>query len=227
MIKKLGNIAMIQLSDIDSNIYILGDTVIDAGTGFNFTRLQDFLDVMQKKLDDFSSVINTHCHFDHIGGNGFFFNAKTAMHEVDAPVLENGDADASMAEFFDGNMKPRQVDTKLKEGDTIKAGGMELEVIHTPGHTPGSICLYDKKSRTLFSGDTVFADGVGRTDTPGGDPAALQASLDKLAKLKVDKIMPGHGEPVPSNGSAIIAKLAKAGIKPVDEDDESLIGKPV
>jgi len=227
MIKKLGNTVMVQLSDIDSNIYILGDTVIDAGTGFNFTRLQDLLKMMKMTLDDFGQVINTHAHFDHIGGNGFFFNAKISMHEDDAPVQESGDSEACLADFFDGHIKPRQVDGKLKEGEIIKAGDTELEVIHTPGHTPGSICLYDKKNKTLYSGDTVFADGVGRTDTPGGDPATLKESLDKLAKLQVDRIMPGHGRPVMENGSAVIAKLAKAGIQQVDEDDESLIGRPV
>jgi glyoxylase-like metal-dependent hydrolase (beta-lactamase superfamily II) len=227
MIKKIGNVVMIQLSDIDSNIYIIGDTVIDAGTGFNFTRLQDFLKVMKRKLDDFGQVINTHAHFDHIGGNGFFFNAKIACHENDAQIIEDGDSELCLADFFEGNLKPRPVATKLKEGDTINAGGTELQVIHTPGHTPGSICLYDKATKTLFSGDTVFADGVGRTDTPGGDPEALQESLNKLAKLQVSQIFPGHGQPVPSNGSATIAKLAKAGIQPVNEDDESLLGKPV
>jgi len=227
MIKKLGNTVMIQLSDIDSNIYILGDTVIDAGTGFNFTRLQDFLNVMKKKLDDFGHVINTHAHFDHVGGNGFLFNAAVSIHEDDADVVESGDTEMSLAGFFDGKLKPRRVARKLKEGDIVNAGGAEIEVIHTPGHTPGSICLYDKATKTLYSGDTVFADGVGRTDTPGGDPAALQESLKKLAKLSVDRIMPGHGQPVLSGGTKVIAQLAKTGIKPVDEDDDSLIGQPV
>lgn len=227
MIKRVGDFVMIQLSDIDSNIYILGDTVIDAGTGFNFTRLQDLLNVMKKKLDDFGQVINTHAHFDHIGGNGFFFNAKVALHEADAEVLEKGDAEASLADFFDGRLRARQVERKLKEGDKVMAGGKELEVIHTPGHTPGSICLYDRKTKTLFSGDTVFADGVGRTDTPGGDHVALQESLNKLARLDVERIMPGHGKPVDSGGKKLIAQFAKAGVQPVDEEDESLIGKPV
>ena len=96
---------------------------------------------------------------------------------------------------------------------------------HTPGHSPGSICLYCPKEKVLFSGDTVFAEGVGRTDVPGGDPQALSHSLDRLAKLKVDKILPGHGEPVLNGGSSVIAGLAKTGVQPVDED--SLLGEPV
>ncbi len=228
MIKKLGNIVMIQLSDMDSNIYVIGDTVIDSGTGFNFTRLRDTLKIMGRKLEDFRQVINTHEHFDHIGGNGYFFDAKIAAHQEAAQVIESGDREMSLVDFFEGNLKPRDVHSKLNDGDMISAGGMELEVIHTPGHTPGSICLYDKKTATLFSGDTVFADGVGRTDTPGGDPATLQASLDRLSKLKIERILPGHGQIVENGGSKMISGLAKAGIKAVDdEDDESLLGKPV
>lgn len=227
MIKKLGDVVLIQLSDMDSNIYIIGDTVIDSGTGLNFTRMQDMLRVMGKKLDGFRQVINTHEHFDHIGGNGFFFGAKIAAHPEAAEVIENADAEMSLVEFFDGNLKPKKVDFKVKEGEKIDAGGLSLEIIYTPGHTPGSICLYDRKTATLFSGDTVFADGVGRTDTPGGDAAALQASLEKLANLKIERILPGHGRTIEKGGSKIISCFAKAGVMPVDEDDESLLGKPV
>ncbi|RLI97093.1 MAG: MBL fold metallo-hydrolase [Candidatus Aenigmatarchaeota archaeon] len=227
MIKKFGDVVMIQLSDIDSNIYVIGDTVIDAGTGFNFTRLKDFLKTMKKKLEDFNEVINTHAHFDHVGGNGFFFDAKISIHEDDSGVLESGDEEISLAAFFDGKLKPRQVNRKLRDGDKVKAGSMELEVLHCPGHTPGSICLYDKKSKTLFSGDTVFSDGIGRTDTPGGDHAAMNETLSKLAGLDVDRIFPGHGSPVLTNGKKVIADLAKMGAQPTDDDDESLIGRPV
>ena len=227
MIKRIGDIALIQLSDIDSNIYILNNSAIDAGTGFNFTRLRMILKGMQKDLGDFKQVINTHCHFDHIGGNGYFLNARFAIHEADAEVMENADREMSMAEFFDGNLHPRKPHIVLKDGDVVDFGNMKLEVIHTPGHTPGSICLYNRAKGILFSGDTVFADGVGRTDIPGGNPAALEESLKKLSKLKINIILPGHGEPVLSNGSKVIAELLKAGVQPVDEDDEGLIGKPV
>ena len=163
-IKKIGNIVLIQLSDIDSNIYIIGDTVIDAGTGFNFTRLYQLLKMLKIDLKDIKHVVNTHCHFDHTGGNGYFIDADVAIHDADAEVVEKGDIKLSYADFFDGRLNPREVKTRLKEGDVVSTGDMELEVIHTPGHTQGSICLYDKKSGTLFTGDTVFADGIGRTD---------------------------------------------------------------
>ncbi len=227
MIRRIGDIVLIQLSDIDSNIYILGNDVIDAGTGFNFTRLSTILGSIKKSLKDFRLVINTHAHFDHFGGNGYFLNAKVAIHEADAPVLENGEKEMSMADFFDGNIRPRKPDIILKDGDTLDFGGMKLKVIHTPGHTAGSISLFNEAKSILFSGDTVFSDGVGRTDIPGGNPAMLEESLKKLAGLKVKQILPGHGEPVLENGAKVIADLAKAGVNPADEEDEDLIGAPV
>ena len=209
MIKRIGDIALIQLSDVDSNIYIHGDTVIDAGTGFNFTRLMMLLRVLKKSLGDFKQVINTHGHFDHVGGNGYFINAKVAIHQDDASILEKGDNKASMADFFEGKVKPKKPDVILKDGDEVDIDGMKYQVIHTPGHSPGSVCLYDPKSKTLFSGDTLFSDGVGRTDTPGGDPDVLGESLEKLAKLKVDKILPGHGDPVLKDGNKVIVDILK------------------
>ena len=209
MIKRIGDIVLIQLSDIDSNIYILGDTVIDSGTGFNFTRLRDILRVLKKEMKDISMVINTHGHFDHVGGNGYFLNAKVAIHEADAGILEKADAELSNADFFDGRIYPRKPDRVLKEGDRLNPDKVELEVIHTPGHTAGSICLYDRKRKLLFSGDTVFKDGIGRTDLPGGDIEALEKSLQKLSKLDVEQILPGHGEPVLKGGKKILESIAK------------------
>ncbi|MBI2675652.1 MAG: MBL fold metallo-hydrolase [Candidatus Aenigmarchaeota archaeon] len=208
MLKRIGDIILIQLSSSDSNIYLIGDTAIDSGTGFNFTRLRDILRILKRDLKDFRQVILTHAHFDHIGGHGFFLEAKASVHMDDAGVLERGDSEAAIADFFDGSLKARKPDILLKGGEKIKAGNMELEVIHTPGHTPGSICLYDAKSATLFSGDIIFANSVGRTDTPGGDANAFAASMEKLRKLKIERLLPGHGDPVLSGAKKVLeAKL--------------------
>ncbi len=210
MIKRIGNnIVLLKLSDSDSNIYIIDDVAVDSGTGFNFSRLYTLLKVLKKSVADIKQVINTHGHFDHIGGNGYFINAKVAIHENDADIIETGDIERSVADFFDGKLKPRTVDMKLKEGDVLNIGGMELEVIHTPGHTPGSICLYNRKDGILFTGDTIFANGVGRTDLPGGDPNALRESIEKLKKLDVKIILPGHGEPVLENAKNVIENAAE------------------
>ncbi|MBI4019928.1 MAG: MBL fold metallo-hydrolase [Candidatus Aenigmarchaeota archaeon] len=205
MLKRLGDVILLQLSENDSNIYIVGDVVIDSGTGFNFTRMYQILRIIKKDPKAITHVINTHGHFNHVGGNGYFLNAKVAIHELEAAILEGGDEKKSMADFFDGRLKPRKVDMKLRDGDMI--GG--LRVVHTPGHSPGSICLYNPKDKGIFTGDTLFSDGVGDSEIDGGDPDALAASLEKLSRLDVQKIFPGHGEAVMSNGSKAIKDIMK------------------
>jgi glyoxylase-like metal-dependent hydrolase (beta-lactamase superfamily II) len=194
MIVRLGKVVQIKLSDIDSNIYLIGDTIIDSGTGFNFTRLKDIFRVLKKEMKDVKRIVNTHGHFDHIGGNGYFLNAKVAIHKSDAGIIENADGELAAADFFNGRMHPHEVDRKLENGDKILADGMELEVIHTPAHTHGSICLFARKEGILFSGDLVFKDGIGRTDFANSDPALMSASLEKVKALPVKQVLPGHGE---------------------------------
>ncbi len=195
------NILMITLSGIDSNIYLIEDknAIVDTGTGLNFTRLYDIFKKLNKQFDDIKTIINTHMHFDHIGGNGYFSNAKIAIHRIEASVLENGDKTMVNAEFFNGKMHPMKVAVKLEEGDIIEG----LKVIHTPGHSPGSICLMEPKERILFTGDTIFSDGVGRTDWPGGNENKLTESIEKISKMDVQGILPGHGEPVLENTKKI------------------------
>ncbi len=208
MISRFGDIVLIQLSELDSNIYLLGDTVIDTGTGFNFTRLYSILKSLKSGFDDIAHIINTHAHFDHIGGNGYFTKAAIAIHQDDASVLVAGDVKLAMADYFDGKLKARPPERILKGGEKIRAGNHNLEVIHTPGHTPGSICLWDAATGTLFTGDTVFENGLGRTDIPGGDPAALARSLERLKALKPKVILPGHGKPVTVGADRLLARLS-------------------
>jgi len=88
-----------------------------------------------------------------------------------------------------------QPDILLREGE-LKIGDVVLEVLETPGHSPGSICLYYPEKRALFSGDVIFQDGIGRTDLPGGDSRQLKESIKRLTCLDVEYLLPGHGEPV-------------------------------
>ncbi len=204
-------ITMINLSDLDSNIYLVnGDTIVDSGTGSNFVRLYEIFKRIKLDFDNIKNIINTHMHWDHIGGNGFFKNAKIHIHEKDSDVLERGDSEMCNAMYFNGNMKPMKVERKLKEGDEI----LGFKVLHTPGHTEGSICLLDPKEKILISGDTIFADGVGRTDLPGGSEEDMERSLERLSSLKIDKILPGHGEPVLKSGDKVIRNI----INSVSED---------
>lgn len=195
MIKRFPHdIIRLQLSDVDSNIYLIGNTVIDAGTGFNFTRLRELFRVLKKDMKDVTQVVNTHGHFDHVGGNGYFLNAKVAIHKADAPILEKADVALAAADFFDGKMHPRPVDRALEHGDKIQTGSLELEVIHTPGHTHGSCCLFARKQGLLFTGDVIFREGIGRTDFANSDPNLMVASLEKLKALPVTMVLPGHGD---------------------------------
>ncbi len=145
-------------------------------------------------------IILTHCHYDHIGAVPDIVEAtgaRVAMHEKDMALLRGG----AMAAIFNAPRPEFKVDIMLKDNETIGLGDSLLEVIPTPGHTPGSICLYNEKTKELFTGDTVFEGGsFGRTDL-GGDPGAMIRSLEKLTKLDVSVLYPGHG--------GIVAKGAK------------------
>ena len=138
-------------------------------------------------------IVNTHGHGDHIGGNKFFqenTQAKLAIHELDAPMLN--DSSKNLSVHWEAFHSP-QADLKLKEGDTLKLGEHEIKVIHTPGHSLGGICLL--VDDLLFCGDTLFAQGIGRTDLPGGNYATLINSIkNKLFVLDAKtRIFPGHG----------------------------------
>ncbi len=182
----------------DSNIYLIVDeiiTIIDAGTGQNFEIIKRNLAKVGLKLRDVGLLINTHCHFDHAGGDKDFAAAgcDVAIHEEEADLLREGDQVITIPGLFDDRLRAVDVARELHDGDRVKLGELEFEVIHTPGHTQGSVSLYEHKLKSLFSGDTVFCDGVGRTDLPTGDTGALSSSLRRLAELEVDRLYPGHG----------------------------------
>jgi hydroxyacylglutathione hydrolase len=113
------------------------------------------------------------------------FSTMVAVHETGYRYFSK-----KAGSVHDLAMEP---DFFLTEG-TFKAGGLELEVIHTPGHSPGSICLYWPTYKALFAGDVIFAQGVGRTDLPGGDGEQLKESISRLASLDLELVLPGHGD---------------------------------
>ncbi|MBN2251500.1 MAG: MBL fold metallo-hydrolase [Candidatus Altiarchaeota archaeon] len=153
-------------------------------------------------------LISTHTHFDHVLGLARLrgeTGAVVAVHEADAAALESGDSGRILSGLFGALCPKVDVGLRLRDGDVIDLGGIVLEVVHTPGHTPGSICLYEPASKALFSGDTVFADGVGRTDFPGGSFSDLKRSVERLVRLHeesgIGTVYPGHGPPF--SGDAI------------------------
>ena len=140
------------------------------------------------------TIINTHGHPDHDCANGPLkaaTGAEIVLHEEEARFI----ARPEIKSYFSMLNLPVSppADRTVKDGDTIMVGRIKLTVIHTPGHTPGGIALYAPPN--LFTGDTLFVDGVGRTDFPGGDTATLMHSIrTKLLTLPVEtKVWPGHG----------------------------------
>lgn len=183
----------------DSNIYLIIDktiAIIDAGTGMNFELVKRNLSNFNLKPSNIKLIINTHCHYDHVGGDRDFIEASScevAIHELEAELLRKGDCVITIAEVFGKKLEPIEVARELHDGDRVKLGELILEVLHTPGHTQGSISLYEPERKILFSGDTLFCDGVGRTDLPTSDGKALANSLRRLAELELERLYPGHG----------------------------------
>ncbi len=183
----------------ESNVYLIDrQLLVDTGTGMFFPQLRDNLVNLGVKPHQLELIVATHCHYDHIGAAKHFRDwceAAIAIGRKDAPALENGDDRLTLAYLFGKRMRCITVDKKLKQGDKLKTRNFCFQVIETPGHTQGSICLYERKRKILISGDTLFSDGIGRSDLPGGDRKALKESLEKLSKLKVTYLLPGHGMP--------------------------------
>lgn len=138
-------------------------------------------------------VVNTHGHPDHICGNGIIkekFQTSLLIHVNDASMLE--ELGRIFAKNYGFNITSPPADKFLKDGDSVKFGGITLKVMHTPGHSPGSICLVG--ANEVFTGDTLFAGSIGRTDFPYSSLTDMKNSIKKLACLPEDfKVYPGHG----------------------------------
>ena len=210
-IKKINDdIHLIRLGGLESNIYLIKKKVlIDTGLGYHKKMLAEALDSLHIKFTDIERIIFTHAHYDHIGGRDMFTEAKTAIHKDDASILKQGDITKSCAFAFKKTLEPKTADLVLNDNDIIRIDDMRLDVIHTPGHTEGSICLHDENSKMLFTGDTIFSDTIGRTDLPGSSTEDMMESLNKLKGLEISKILPGHGNIIDTDAEKQIDKIIR------------------
>ncbi len=179
---------------VATNVYVLGDVrtreaiAIDCATPSVRWLTQQLGD----QGWNLRFIVSTHRHWDHIGDNAeavIATGATLAVHIADRHGLE--DPDAAAAPF---PIPPSHPALDLAEGSRIRFGDIDLSVLHTPGHTEGSVCLLSTDERVLLSGDTLFAGAWGRTDLPGGDAEAMIESLSRLATLEDGlTVLPGHG----------------------------------
>jgi hydroxyacylglutathione hydrolase len=182
---------------LQCNCSIFGDEqtrdaiVIDPGD-----NIDSILQVLAKHALKVKAIVITHAHIDHIGGAAKLKAATGApvhMNAGDQDLYDHLDVQASWL-----NMKTPEkttVDTEARDGDTLALGDATFHVLHTPGHTQGSISLWIPAENKLIAGDTLFRDSIGRTDLPGGDGRQILRSIhDKLMTLPDEAtVVPGHG----------------------------------
>jgi hydroxyacylglutathione hydrolase len=198
----LYNVSMIHevlpVGPLQCNCSIVGDEqsreamVIDPGDD-----IADVLAILRKHKLKVQQIVITHAHIDHVGG------AMKLRAATGAPILLN-ENDTALLKMLDMQATwvgmpspgPVTIDASLTTGDTVAAGSHKARVLHTPGHTEGSICLYFPAEKKLIAGDTLFAGSIGRTDLPGGSYEKILLSLHGTVLTLPDEtiVIPGHGE---------------------------------
>ncbi|MBR5812209.1 MAG: MBL fold metallo-hydrolase [Alistipes sp.] len=195
-------IARLIFNPLQENTYIVWDdtleaVVIDAGnmSEKENATLEQFLSERGLKP---VYALNTHGHFDHLMGVEFLrsrYGAKFAVSSKDKFLVESAKQNAAMFGISAGNIV-EVIDVDLEGMESIKFGQTELQIITTPGHTPGHVVFYEPEAKVLFTGDTLFRESIGRTDLPGGDYSWIMNSiLEKIMPLGDEvQVYPGHGD---------------------------------
>ena len=194
-------IHQITFNTFQENTFMLWDNtgdciIIDPGC-YEKNEELELVDFINKNNLNPVKLINTHCHIDHILGNKFVsekWDLELYMNKIDLPLLEGSGDIARMYGFenYKGSPYPKHY---LEEGDILEFGESKLEILFTPGHAPGHICLFNKEEGFIVSGDVLFNGSIGRTDLPGGDFDTLIESIKtKLMTLQDETIVYcGHG----------------------------------
>ncbi|MFZ0803247.1 MAG: MBL fold metallo-hydrolase [Terriglobales bacterium] len=188
---------ILPVGPLQCNCSVIGDEttreamVIDPGDD-----IDDVLAIIRKHHLQVKQIVITHAHIDHVGG------AMKLRAATGAPILLNQN-DQALLKMLDmqaawcGMQSPGKVeiDQSIGAADTVKAGSLVADVIHTPGHTEGSVCLYFAREKKLIAGDTLFAGSIGRTDLPGGSMEKIISSLHEKVLALPDEtvVVPGHG----------------------------------
>ncbi|MBW2217286.1 MAG: MBL fold metallo-hydrolase [Deltaproteobacteria bacterium] len=165
--------------------------LIDPGHHQLFGHISEGLSRLGMSPQDIDLVIITHGHPDHMEAVKIFADTSTS---IAVPAIEM-DFIRKLPPQLSGalGVEDFEPDILLQEGD-LMAGHISLKVFHTPGHSPGSVCLYWPETKVLFTGDVVFNQGVGRTDLPGGNGEKLKESIHKISRFETDYLLTGHGD---------------------------------
>ena len=171
--------------------------LVDPGCSFNFENLIHSIRKDGLNIEDIDLIIISHGHPDHYEVTsqlGTFTKAKVAIHKIEKEYI--------FKHYIFGEKPNFKVDFVL--ADELDLNGLKLQILHTPGHSPGSISLYWPDGKALYTGDVVFYQAMGRTDILGGDTKALKQSIDLLSKLEVEYLLPGHHYGFPPNHQGFI-----------------------
>ncbi len=186
----------LQVGPLASNCYLVGCERTQEGLlidpGDDAPRIRQALEQTGLHI---GLIVLTHYHFDHTAAAEALrqaTGAPLAIHADEAELLRNPPA---LFRYFRPSIPMLQADRLLKDGESLAIGGLEIVVLHTPGHSPGGISLHIPAEGVVFSGDTLFHQGVGRTDFPGGDKEVLEASIRNKLYVLPDEtwVYPGHG----------------------------------
>ncbi len=202
----LKDVSLIVGDGLCSNIYVIGRkeiTLVDTGVGNRMNPIFPQLKELGFKPSDIKQVIITHTHHDHASGMFRILEEvtpKIIVHEDDTRYVKDAFGEALVM---------------VKDGDTIETELWPLKVYHTPGHTPGGMCLHNEEHKILISGDTVFPDGYyGRYDGESGSLELMIESLKRLSELDSEVMLPGHGSPVFTDANSHVLKSHQQASRP-------------